>query len=351
MPINLQANYTTIIAAAIVSTLLASVGIWVPYTQFPFVPLLDALSFGSVIPSAILFAALIVCAIGFAFYAKRGVAAVLMLLLVTGVLLNLNCFRPDFYHYFIVLLLVAVAGADSKEFTTGVKLIHGATYMWAGILKLNSHFFDMNLPYFANAWHSTFNIAVPAYLLVVVPVAEMLIGFAFLTGIKLRVAFWASVVLHLLIMLQLIITHWNESMLPYNLFLIAGNYVLFYKAQRTDLVQQFIKTKTWNAVRIAGILFLIMPAFNIFNFWPHSMSCGMYSGRAKYMSLELNNTTAEQLPPSAKPFISNSAKGPYLDVMRWMENETYCMPNPQVFVYTKLQKQICPGCNTTMWLY
>jgi len=29
----------------------------------------------------------------------------------------------------------------------------------------------------------------------------------------------------------------------------------------------------------------------------------------------------------------------------------YHLPNPQVFVYTKLQKQVCPGCNTTVWLY
>lgn len=337
--VQFKVAYHKVLMLGLLGSLFSAIAIWLPLYSFPFIPLLPVFDIESFVPHLALFAALCVLAVMYMLKPGKVVAMIMILCLGLGWATNLNSLRPDFYHYGIMLFIGLWVSVKSIQYKNAARLIHAAVYLWGGVLKINPRFF------WASPFHDTFiNEVLPPTVfklfLALVIAVEILIALMFLFGVKRKWAFVISILLHLSIVVQLITSGWNESMIAYNIFLIVGNYVLFVREEAPSALNALLPVAKLDAVKFAALVYLCLPVLNFFNLWPHYMSGSLYSCRPKFAVIYMMGEDKKKLPLKAQKFIRVSGNHEYLDIIRWMESETGGVPNPQGFVYRRIHKKV-----------
>jgi hypothetical protein len=249
---------------------------------------------------------------------------------------DLNRLTPATFQYFAIVAVCAFfPKADDDSLLNSFRIIQAGVYIWSGVLKLNFHFIEQSGNFLFKTIHAT-----PThwfyYFLFAIPVAEIAIGFCFLFKRQLQAAVLLTLVLHGFIILQLVVSQWNESMILYNLFLVVANFILFFQL---PINYQLFPPKVL-AQKICILFFLFLPALNLVRWWPDCMSSVLYTGQSWLAVVYIDKAFEKQLPQPAQKAIFNSPQGRYLSFTYWLENETGYVPNPEKFVYHKMFTQL-----------
>jgi uncharacterized membrane protein YphA (DoxX/SURF4 family) len=329
--------YRWLTGATIIVTILATWNLWSCDRTCPTAPLIGIHSFISG-TAGYVFKALLIC-LSLLFIMKvRYTGWLLLALFTAGFADDLNRILPNTYQFVIILLLFGIAQKDREdELLSGLRIVQSGVYLWTGILKLNSGFINHASGFVYNALHWQHPPAQLKYLILIVALWEVVIGLAFLSGKKVREAVISSVALHIAISIVLFISGWNRSFITYNLFLIAGNFILFSKAQ-VQVINEVEKPKAW-VQKIAVALFILLPALNLIRLWPDMLSSSMYSYRSLNACIYIDENLKKQLSNEDLKAVFNSPQGQYLSITHWIQNETSTVPNPQHFVYNKMYRQ------------
>ncbi|MEM1304795.1 MAG: hypothetical protein AAGG46_07850, partial [Planctomycetota bacterium] len=115
---------------------------------------------------------------------------------------------PSFYQFFVLFLLLANDGGAEDEDSAGrvlaaMRFVLGAIYFWAGVAKLNPHFFHEEFPWFLEPLADRLPLEA-SWLTAVAPLAavlEVLIGVGLLTKRFRPPAVIAALAMHTLILL------------------------------------------------------------------------------------------------------------------------------------------------------
>ncbi|HWB64616.1 MAG TPA: hypothetical protein VG603_13965 [Chitinophagales bacterium] len=329
--------YRMLSGIIIALTILFTWKLWGADRLAPTAPLFGIQSYSYGLWGNMLRIGIIISALMFAF-GLRLFEWVLLALLALGFADDLNRLRPDFYQYFIIVGFWGMGGTlRNTRLLNALRIMQAGIYIWAGLQKLNPSFWKLAPSFFFNA--SVFN-GMPhtaVHLVMVMPLLEIAIGLCFISGWFLRPAVVAAIVLHILIVIDLALIHWNVSMMLYNVFLAAGNFLLFNKTEYGFFSDKILKGFI---PKVAFMLFVFMPMFNLFHVWPHYMSAGMYSFRTRFGCVTVDEDLKKKLPPEALNEITVSPRGQFLVFNTWLYNETGCIPNPQSFVYNKMYLQL-----------
>ncbi len=330
-------HYRLLSGTVIIISVLTTWNLWSADRTCPTAPLLGVHSFiygsyGYIFKGLLIFFSLLF--ILRVRYAEWFLAA----LFIIGFTDDFNRLLPDTYHYGIILILFGLlkTGGDDT-LLSGLRIMQAGTYLWTGILKLNSNFIDQISGFMYMTLHIQHPPAHLRYLILIVPLCEIAIGIAFLSGKKTGRALLSALVLHIVISLFLLISHWNRPIITYNLFLAAGNFFLFSKSS-IPLIREIEKPRAW-IQKIAVVLFIILPALNLGHWWPDFMSCSLYSCRSLNAIVYIDENLKKQLPNEVLPAVFNSPKGQYISITYWIQNETGSVPNPQKLVYDKMFSQ------------
>lgn len=339
------AYYRWLTATTIIATVLVTWNLWSCERYYPTAPLFGTQSFISGNYAFLFRVALIILSLLFAFKLNY-VEWFLCSLLVVGFADDLNRLLPNTYQFAIILLLFGLHKQNKEhELLSALRIIQGGVYLWTGILKLNSGFVN-NMSQFI---YTTLRLKHPPeylkYTLLFVSIWEIAIGLSFLSGKKVKAAIISAVPLHLIIILILVLSAWNRTIISYNLFLVAGNFVLFSKSSYR--VMNDIRKPVVLVQKIAIALFIVLPALNLAHLWPDFMSSSLYSGRGLSAAIYVDDKLKKQLPDAALKAVFDSPNGPYISVTHWIQNETGTVPNPQRFVYNKMYTQFRTKYNCT----
>ena len=325
-------------SVAIVVTVLATWNLWSADRSCPTAPLLGLHSFISGTTGYVFKGLIIGLSILFALNVRYA-GWLLLVLFTIGFADDLNRILPNTYQFAIILLLVGLSNKDKEEkLLSGLRIIQAGVYLWTGILKLNSSFINHASDFFYTALHWEQPPVYLKYLILLIAIWEIAIGIAFLTGKKIRWAILSAVALHVAISAVLLLSGWNRSFISYNLFLIVGNFILFWKSP-VAILPEVERPKAW-VQKIAVALFIVLPALNLIRLWPDLMSSSMYSYRSLAAGVYIDKNLKKQLPPAALKAVFDSPKGQYISVTHWIQNETSTVPNPQKFVYHKMFRQL-----------
>jgi hypothetical protein len=337
--------YRALTGICLVLTIALTWPLWSADRSFPTAPLFGVFSFFAGFQGLIFKILLIVAALLFACNIKFS-EWLLCLLIAVAFADDLNRIRPDVYQYFVIAVFFACARfLNDAQLLRSFKLITGGVYLWTGLVKLNMSFIGHAFDFFSQAFHITSLPPWAHYVVILVPLLEIFIGLQLLLGKKVMPSVVIACLLHLVIIIQLYVSGWNRTFISYNLFLAAGNFILFFPLAVSD----GISTAAWKGLlpKAAIVLFVALPAFSFIHLWPNFMSAGMYSFRGPYASVLIDEDLRKKLPTVARGVIYHSTNGDYLPLNYWDGAESGCVPNAQAFVYNKIFKQMQAKYNTS----
>lgn len=348
-------RYRWLVHLSFAITLLLTWRFWSSARSFPTAPLFTYFDFTSLSFDYALIGIMAGLAIITLFYHNRGMFIALCALLIVGCMRDLNRLRPDFYHWFVCFLLFALLHKnDEARWLRAMRILVIGTYFFTGLQKMNLYFVERTGNFFLQTIGLPESYAALKYAVLLIPVWEILIAVSFLRNRRTKLAVASSVAMHGIIIAQLLFSGWNEAMIPYNIFLVLGNFLLFWKDNEAISLRNVFGSDSSLAVRVSAVLFFALPWLNFIGFWPHYMSAGMYSARSEYCAIYMDERLENNLPKEARNFVGDSPNGRYLDISRWLESETGCVPNPERIVYERTFAYVrgfCPECECRMSLY
>jgi len=328
--------YRWLVAITIIVTVFATWSLWSSERSCPTAPLIGAYSLIAGNYGIAFRAIIIILSVLFALKVRYA-EWLLAIVLTIGIADDLNRLLPNIYQFIIVLALFGLADKSKPDtLLNALRIIQAGVYLWTGILKMQMGFVNGASAFIFNALHIYPPVYVK-YLVILVALWEVAIAIAFLSGKIIREALLSTVVLHAVISCILLLAHWNRAIISYNLFLLAGNYMLFSKSSywlMGDVEQPKARIQ-----KIAVALFIVLPLLNIAHWWPDFMSSSLYSYRGLSAVIYVDENLKKQLPEPALRAIYDSNKGPYLSLTTWIQNETGTVPCPESLVYEKMYYQ------------
>jgi hypothetical protein len=247
------------------------------------------------------------------FFGKKRLTAAWLLGIVPLLwLLNLNLLRPDFYFFWLFLLVWALA-ADEEQRAAGWLLLCAAMYLWTGAHKINPGYTEgLGMMFKKRQLSGIVTLIIP----VLVVVWELTLGLTliFRKNVLRRIL---GIGLHAGILLFLFIGNWNRAMIPWNVGLLLMHILIAAPAEEFS-ASKIIRS----GISVPLFLAWIMPALSYVGLWPHAFSWDMYSGRAENYYLLIDEHTALHPPDYLREHIFRKDGVYFVGISQWCEAET-----------------------------
>lgn len=318
-----------LIRVLVIGTFLVSVllypKLWVSDFSFPLIPAFTFITVPSLLVSQIILAILVILMLIFIFRPNIYVQSLLILLLISLFVTDINRLQPANYIVFLILFGINV----NDKSTTSLIIILAAIYFWSGIHKIN--------PVFHKVWLGGMNKRIdfiPEFLRILftysIPFLEA--GFGVLLLFRRTRKFGAIllIVMHTIILCALFAMKSGESVIAINVFLIAL-LTIFLLKKNTENIFETISSK-----KIVLLLLLyLLPLFNFFGKWDHFMSFSILSGKPKYMYIAIQDKNIiEKLPTAAKKYVGPNKQ--FINMNYWAYDEKGIMIYPETRVYKSI---------------
>ena len=267
------------------------------------------------------------------------------ILLATLMLWDQSRLSPWAYLY-TCLLIVLAHGAVTHRREAGLhacRVIIAATYVWAGLHKLNVTFVHDVFP-----WILAPFVHVPRDAVVVYPLGlaaatlEILIGVGLLTRRYRHLAVAGAVGMHALVLLSIgpaghaygaVIWPWNIAMAATVLILFAGI---------GDIgVRDIFLVRSFPAHGIACALFGVMPALSFLGAWDTQLSAAFYSGKIRTGIAVLAPKAVGTLPDDIRRHVEREGDVYRIDIVAWSVRERNVLPHYELRIYRAVGRELC----------
>jgi hypothetical protein len=319
--------------------------LWLSARLYPLVPIVPFLAPLPHPFDAIVLGVLVALLIGIALFPRLRVLPVGALVLVALLFLqDESRLWPSFYEFSFFLLAFAATrrkrGGGATQALAISQFILAAVYFWSGALKLTNSFFFSTFPWFLAPITGALPFLTPYVpaLGVIAAVAEVLFSVCLLTKRFRRFALWEATAMHLLIFFLIgpFRGNWNDSAWLWGLVTLAFLWILFYKGPDFSLRNMFDRSEPFAlAAAIAATIFIgILPALNLFNRWPSSLSFNIYTGNVATGEILIDRATEEALPQPLAPYAVSGTDGLIFDINGWSAASfnANVVPDRQIFL-------------------
>jgi hypothetical protein len=277
-----------------------------------------------------------------------------VILYIILVIQDQNRLQP--YYFQLLAMLVVVSGMGfgkhTERYAVAFRLlgiILFGTYLWAGIHKVN--------PYF----QARFAVLGAGYW---VPVVEILLALGLLWPLTRRVAVAGLVLMHIGIAVALSpwFYGWNLIVIPWNLALAAINVLVFWPAKESGPewfslrglasvsaapgpASNAAQRRALYAARLMQsvliLLFVLLPALNLFGHWDHYLSSSLYSYKVPYAKVYLEPEHVANLPDHIEKYVFDDDQGVFVEVTLWALGEMQTAPYPEHRVHEQIRSYLC----------
>ena len=255
--------------------------------------------------------------------------------------------QPWFYLYWVMLLLSLAKGAAA---VCACRVAISAVYVWSGIQKCNSGYFEIVVPFFtrgAAEWLPAFATTLLRGALAAGPAVEIFIGVAVWFLPTRRVALAMAGVVHataLLLLGPLGHGH-NWIVWPWNIAMPVLLTVLFPLARLDKSIADLLRVR-W-ATGLA-VLFTLLPTLSLFGYWDSYLSFSLYTGRITKADIYITEGVKNRLPPAVLEFVvptpapyNRDLQGPYVVLVElWADRILRVPPLPERRGYLAVAKYL-----------
>ena len=323
---------TKIIAIACLISMLLSYKLWLNERTFPLSPVSDYLPIIKHPVDYILLGIVFILLLCICIFRKPQ-KIIITFLIITFIiaLFDQNRWQPWFYQYlmmFFVLSFFNYRCEDIKHanaIITIFKIMTGAIYFWSGIQKLNPNFVNDTFPWLMEPFtnHLGANSITHFKLLGrAFPLIEAGVGIALFIKPVQKTAVVLISLMHLFILFVVgpLGHNYNPVIWPWNLAMICIVFVLFFNNKNFDL--DYLRNMfRYHSLKIATILFVLMPLFNFFNLWDSYLSLNLYSGNTSNGVIYVSDNLKEKLPPAIKPYAIGQLNQNQITIKYWCMEE------------------------------
>lgn len=305
--------------------MLASYRLWLTNRRFPLVSIVEGFPVLEPPWDAVFFG-LLLALLAAALWFPRWAIAIFLGGAFVLVLADQTRLQPWFYLYAVMLVLTTF---PDRVALAANRIVLSAVYVWSGLQKLNSSFFEEVVPWFAApAVRSLPEAAAEAaeYAIAAAPLIEVFIGTAVWLGPLRRYAVATAVLMHagVLLVLGPLGHDYNHVVWPWNLTMPLLVYFLFSAPPAR---------RTWSNLRqskaaFAAVLLIVgLPVFGLFGLWDSSMSFRLYSGNTTRCDLLVSASLARRLPAWLRKYVVTPAGRPrQVDILSWALGEVGVPP-------------------------
>lgn len=323
---------------------------WVSTRAFPLTPVWDALRLPYPFDFVLFGMALFLLVPIAASRSPRAYIIAFVVLAGALALLDQQRWQPWFYQYLFMFGALAFYGGDGsqvrlEQVLNACRIIAASLYIWSGIQKVNYNFVENTWPWMTEpiADFLPASTAILDYMVYAAPLLEFSIGVGLLTLRFRNVAVIMALSLHAFIMLC--IGPWgldfNSVVWPWNFAMPAAVFLLFWRTPGPTIGGVFARGNLYNKLVI--VLFLVMPAFNLFGMWDSFLSASLYTGNTKRAVIYMDERASRAMPPGIQAHIrpSDESEAQILDTFDWAFDEINAPPFPEERVFKNIQRKVC----------
>ena len=329
---------------------ICSYKLWLPLRHFPRIPIIP-IPIHLIQLETHLTLLLIISLIGLLF--KR-----IILLYYTAVIATLfliimdqNRIQPWVYMYLLTMVILSIYDKKNVAFTNiyslhCLRLVIIGQYFWAGIHKINSNFIENAYASMLQHFFDIDELIVPSFLSsfgYILPFIE--ISFALLL-IFPKYRFWGLLLatgMHCYILIYLIFPerYLNSIVYPWNIAMIAIDWLLFYKYKESFKFKSFKRIVTRKMQTLILLATWFLPVLLFFGYWDHHLSFSLYSGKKEKMIILLEKQVTTKLPKYLLPYIISKKNIDVLSINKWALGELNTPVNPELRIYKKIAGKFC----------
>lgn len=267
----------------------------------------------------------------------------ILLSLVVVVVLSLydqSRWHPWFYQYTLMLFSLLVINDEKNEDSATdalniSRLIIICIYIWSGLHKFNSHFYDEIIPWMIGGIIPNVPSGITSLIAHSIPFIEISIGILLIFKRTRLIAIIGAIASHLFILIALgpLGRDQNQVIIPWNLAMVAFVLILF-KEDDVFSLRSLVMGRSLQA-KVVSLLVVVMPFFNAFNRWDSYLSFALFSGNIPKASYYVTPEGYSELPRNVQPYcLKDNASGMYIiDVIDWADSYFHASLYPEPRIY------------------
>ncbi|MDP8980401.1 MAG: hypothetical protein M3O35_07405 [Acidobacteriota bacterium] len=323
--------------------------LWLSSRIFPLSPLTDFLP-TIPYPLDLIWLFVLLCLLASIILVARSQKLIFIFLLLAGLqsLGDQTRWQPWFYQYFLMLAVIGFYAwkKPEKRYQAAAlnicRLIVVFTYVWSGLQKLNVNFIRETWPDIAGPflrWVPEAARNIPAPLILMIPVLEILTGLGLITRKFRNAAVLLASATHIFVLALLISSGENRVVWPWNVVMVLFVVLLFWQDQETTAGNILRPRSGLHATAL--LLCAVLPALSLVDLWDSYLSAALYSGNTHQAVILVSPAVIERLPPAVRPHVWQESKPFFLDINRWAYGELNTPVYPEPRVYRAVARRIC----------
>ncbi|MDA1049343.1 MAG: hypothetical protein O3C40_02545 [Planctomycetota bacterium] len=291
--------------------------LWTPQTEFPQIPffaaLIDVPSWVDWVAIAVVVVALFVAGLSTPELIWRRAMIAFAVAATLLMLLNQHRFQPWAYQF--VLFAAIMANCRASRATQLMRWIVVSIYVYSAISKFDYQFLHSLGPQFLSTLTGYVGVAsaelpteLQVWLASLFPIGELLVGIGLLVPRTRRLAIFAAVGSHVLLLL--ILGPWGLSHRPgvlvWNLFFIAQAGMLFAERstnEEADASEPSRRMTESLCFVLTGIV-IAFPASESLGYCDHWPAWELYSPRSSRVQIAIHDSAIDRLPPDVRQHLS-----------------------------------------------
>ena len=334
---------------AFIIPFMLSFPVWLSKRDFPVTPLFfEPLEFNYYLDIALILL-LFVCSIWFVLKDKGRGGLFFFVMYVVLSVLDQTRIQPFFFEISILIFFYYLFRNDFETFKIAFLLLMAGTYIWSGLHKVNSTFFDL--------WLEGLNKRIPFIPLSIrqiitwaVPFLEMSFGLALLFNKTRKLGIFLLAIMHAFVLITLIIGGAGFTVMPLNILNVLLLFMLCYKM---DWNIESLKASGIK-IKIIAIYVLLIPSLNLIGLYDHLLSFSYFSGKPSYCNIVFSNEEYISNLPQKIVDITRVYNGNhYINLNEWSVKyvNVLCYPEDRVYVYLQDYLETFTGSNSTTLQY
>lgn len=273
-------------------------------------------------------------------YNKKNILWILFIYLFVGLLLfDLNRLQPWVYINLLLIFWMLFEDFEKSHLKFIIPIFFSSMYIYSGLWKVNSLFFESILPFLVNSFFIHFSVGLQAFFLGIlffIPFFEIGLGVLLFFKQTRNNASNLGIIFHTLIILCILVNAQNYVIIPWNLAMIC--FLFFCKNTEEDIEHKISITLH---SKILLVVVYILPILYFWNLIPPYIAFSFYSGRRidatlafKNNSLLLNNTVVKRNALCDTELCK-------VDLFDWAKEELYVPPIDLEWQYKKVFETLC----------
>jgi hypothetical protein len=228
-------------------------------------------------------------------------------LLILLILLDINRLQIWMYQW-LLMLLILIFITKELQWQALLQFMLMAIYLWSGLHKLNVAYIDHSFPFLMNAFPLTRSLGEMPLLAIISALLEVGIGIGLFFSVSRKVALFAAIGMHCIILLILGPLGLNDNSViwPWNVAMMGLLWLLFYKVEFMGL------SALWKSTVLAKCILVfwgLFPLANLFGYWDEQLSFKMYSGSNPEGMLLMKTVDKNCFPEALKVYYTRSPNG------------------------------------------